>query len=104
MGRSGDAFEERRGASILHGEVDIFLDFVSEGGYVGEVDVAIVFCIGDGEGECAVSFFHGHDWDHDVVCPCVHLLIVRMVSLVIEDGLAQGHCGIDLGAGRVSRL
>ena len=27
-----------------------------------------------------------------------------MVPLVIKDGLAQGHCGINLGAGRVSGL
>ena len=104
MGRSGDTFKEGRGASILYGEVDILFDFVSEGGYVGEVDDAVIFCVGDGKGECTVSFFHGHDWDHDIVCPCVHLLVVRMVPLVVKDGLAQGHCGVNLGAGRMSRL
>ena len=104
MGRSGDAFEEGRGASILHGKVDVVLDFVGEGGYICEMNYAVVLCIGDGKGECAVSLFHGHDWGHDVVCPCIHLLVVRMVSFVIEDGLAQGHCGIDLGAGRMSGL
>ena len=102
MGRSGDAFEEGRGASILHGEVHIFLDFVSECRYVCEVDDAVVLCIGDGKGERAVSFFHGQDWDHDVVHPRIHLLVVRMISLVVEDGLAQGHCGVNLGAGRMS--
>ena len=102
MGRSGDAFKEGRGASILYGEVHIFLDFVSECGYVCEMDDAVVLRIGDGKGECAVSIFHGHDWSHDVVCPCVHLLVVRMVPLVIEDGFAQGHRGIDLGARRMS--
>ena len=25
-----------------------------------------------------------------------------MIPLVVEDGLAQGHCGINLGAGRMS--
>ena len=25
---------------------------------------------------------HGHDWDHDVICPCVHFHVVRMVSFV----------------------
>ena len=25
-----------------------------------------------------------------------------MVPLIIENGLAQGHCGVNLGAGRVS--
>ena len=35
MGRSGNAFEEERGACILHGKVDIFFDLVSKGGYVG---------------------------------------------------------------------
>ena len=88
MGRSGDAFEEGRGASILYGEVHIFLNFVSERGYVCEMDAAVVLRIGDGKGECAVSVFHGRDWGHDIVCPCVHLLIVRMVPLVIEDGFA----------------
>ena len=88
MGRGGDAFEEGRGASILDGEVHIFLDFVSESGYICEMDDAIVLHIGDGEGERAVSVFHGYDWSHDVVCPCVHLLIIRMVPLVIEDGFA----------------
>ena len=102
MGRSGDAFEEGRGASILYGEVHIFLDFVSKCGYICEMNDAVVLRIGDGKGECAVSVFHGRDWSHDVVCPCVHLLIVGMVPLVIEDGLAQGHRGIDLGAGRMS--
>ena len=102
MGRSGNAFEEGRGASILHGKVHIFLDFVSERGYVREVDDAVVFRIGDGKGERAVGLFHGHDWDHDVVCPCVHLLIVRVVPLVVEDGFAQSHCGINLGVGRMS--
>ena len=104
MGRSGDAFEEGRGASILYGEVHIFLDFVSERGYVCEMDDAVVLRISDGKGERAVSVFHGHDWGHDVVCPCVHLLIVGMVPLVIEDGLAQSHRGVDLGAGRMSGL
>ena len=104
MGRSGDLFEEGRGASILHGEVHIFLDFVSECGYVCEMDDVVVFRIGDGKGECAVSFFHGQDWDHDIVRPCIHLLVVRMIPLVVEDGLAQGHCGINLGAGRMSGL
>ena len=104
MGRGGNAFKEGRGTCILHGEVNVFLDFVSEGGYVGEVDDAVVFRIGDGKGERAVSFFHGQDWDHDVVCPCIHLLVVRMIPLVVEDGLAQGHCGVDLGAGRMSGL
>ena len=88
MGRSGDAFKEGRGASILHGKVNVLFDFVSEGGYVGEVDDAVVFRIGDGKGECTVSFFHGQDWDHDIVCPCIHLHVVRMVSFVVEDGLA----------------
>ena len=95
MGRSGDAFEEGRGASILYGEVHIFLDFVSECRYVCEMNDAVVLCIGDGKGERAVSIFHGYDWNHDVVCPCVHLLVVGMIPFVIEDGLAQGHCGID---------
>ena len=104
MGRSGDAFEEGRGTSILYGEIHIFLDFVGERGYVCEMNDAVVLRIGDGKGERAVSVFHGHDWNHDVVCPCVHLLIVRMVPLIIEDGLAQGHCGINLGAGRMSGL
>ena len=66
----------------------VLFNFVSEGGYVGEMDNVVVFCIGDGKGECAVSFFHGQDWDHDVICPCIHLLIVRMVPFVVEDGLA----------------
>ena len=88
----------------MYGEVHIFLDFVSERGYVCEMDDAVVLRIGDRKGERAVSVFHGHDWDHDVVRPCVHLLIVRMVPLVIEDGLAQGHRGVDLGAGRMSGL
>ena len=61
MGRSGDAFEEGRGTSVLHGKVNVFFDFVSEGGYVGEVDDAVVFRIGDGKGECAVSILHGQD-------------------------------------------
>ena len=104
MGRSGNAFEEGRGACILHGKVNIFFDLVSKGRYVGEVDDAVVFLIGDREGERTVSFLHGQDWDHDVVCPCVHLHVVRMVPLVVEDGLAQGYCGINLGAGRVSRF
>ena len=104
MGRSGDAFKEGRGASILHSKVDVFFDFIREGGYIGEVDDAVVFRIDDGKGECTVSFFHGQDWDHDVVCPCVHLLIVRMVPLVVKDGLAQGHCGINLGVGRMRGL
>ena len=104
MGRSGDAFKEGRGASILHGKVDIFFDLVSEGGYIGEVDNVVVLHIGDGKGERAVSFFHGQDWDHDVICPRVHLHVVRVVSLVVEDGLAQGHCGVNLGAGRMSGL
>ena len=102
MGRSGDAFEEGRGASILHGEVDILFNFVSEGGYVGEVDDVVVFRIDDGEGERTVSLLHGQDWGHDVVCPHIHLLVVRMVPFVVEDGLAQGHCRINLGAGRMS--
>ena len=88
MGGSGDAFEEGRGASVLYSEVHIFLDFVGECGYICEVDNAIVFCIGDGKGECTVRFFHGRDWGHDVVRPCFHLLIVRMVPFVIEDGFA----------------
>ena len=104
MGRSGDSFEEGRGASILHGEVHVFLDFVSECGYVCEMDDAVVFRIGNGEGERAVSFFHGQDWGHDVVCPRIHLLIVRMIPLVVEDGLAQGHCSVDLGARGMSGL
>ena len=104
MGRSGDAFEEGRGVGILYGKVHIFLDFVSECRYVCEVDDAVVLRIGDGKGERAVSIFHGHDWNHDVVCPCVHLFIVRMVPLIIKDGLAQGHRGIDLGAGRMGGL
>ena len=61
MGRSGDAFKEGRGAGILHGKVDIFFNLVSEGGYVSEVDDAVVLCIGDGQGEQTVGFFHGHD-------------------------------------------
>ena len=104
MGRSGDAFEEGRRASILYGEVYILLDFVGECRYVCEMNDAVVLRIGDGKGECAVGIFHGHDWDHDIVCPCVHLLVIGMVSLVIEDGLAQGHRGINLGAGRMSGL
>ena len=68
------------------------------------MDDAVIFRIGDGKGERAVSFFHGQDWDHDIVCPCVHLFVVRMVPFVVEDGLAQGHCGVNLGAGRVSEL
>ena len=103
MGRSGDSFEEGRGASILHGEVHVFLDFVSECGYICEMDDAVVFCIGNGEGERAVSFFYGQDWDHDV-CPRIHLLIVRVIPLVVEDGLAQGHCSVNLGTGRMSGL
>ena len=35
MGGSGNAFEEGRGVCILHGKVDILLDLVSKGGYVG---------------------------------------------------------------------
>ena len=102
MGGSGDAFEEGRGASILYSEVHIFLDFVGECGYVCEMNNAVVLRIGDGKGECAVSIFHGRDWNHDVIRPCIHLLVVRMVSLVIEDGLTQGHCGVNLGTGRMS--
>ena len=104
MGRSGDAFEEGRGASILYGEVHIPFDFVSEGGYVGEVDNAIIFCVGDGKGERAVSLFHGQDWGHDVIRPCIHLLVVRMVPFVVEDGFPQGYCGVNLGVGRMSGL
>ena len=104
MGRSGDAFKEGRGVSILHGKVDILFDFVSEGGYIGEVDDVVVFRIGDGKGEYTVSFFHGQDWGHDIVCPCIHLLVVRMLPFVVKDGLAQGHCGVNLGAGRMSGL
>ena len=104
MGRSGDPFKEGRGASILHGKVDILFDLVSEGGYVSEVDNAVVLRIGDGKGERTVSFFHGQDWDHDVVCPCIHLHVVRMVPLIVKDGLAQGHCGVNLGTRRVSGL
>ena len=104
MGRSGNAFKEGRGASVLHGKVNVVFDFVGEGGYICEMDDAVVLCIVDGKGECTVSFFHGHDWDHDIVRPCVHLHVVRMVSLVVEDGLAQGYCGINLGARRVSGL
>ena len=104
MGRSGDTFKEGRGASILHGKVDILFNLVSEGGYVSEVDDAVVLRIGDGKGERTVSFFHGQDWDHDVVRPCVHLHVVRMVPLVVEDGLVQGHCSVNLGAGRVNGL
>ena len=104
MDRGGDTFEEGRGASILDCEVHIFFDFVSEGGYICEMNDAVVLHIGDGKGECAVSIFHGRDWSHDVVCPCVHLLVVRVVPLVIEDGLAQSHRGVDLGAGRMSGL
>ena len=59
MGGSGDAFEEGRGASILHGKVDIFFDLVSEGRYICEVNNAVVLRIGDGKGERTVSFFHG---------------------------------------------
>ena len=88
MGRGGDAFKEGRGVSILHGEVDIFFNFVSEGEYISEMNNAVAFCIGDGKGEHAVSLFHGQDWDHDVVCPCIHLHVVRMVPLVVEDGFA----------------
>ena len=87
MDRSGNTFEEGRGACILHGKVDIFFDLISKGGYVGEVDDAVVFRIGDGKGECAVGVFHGQDWDHDVVCPHIHLFVVRMIPFVIEDGL-----------------
>ena len=87
MGRSGDTFKEGRGASILHGKVNILFDLVSEGGYVSEMDNAVVLCIGDGKGERAVSFFHGQDWDHDVVCPCIHLHVVRVVPLVVEVAL-----------------
>ena len=104
VSRSGDTFEEGRWASILHGKVDIFFDFVGEGGYICEMDNAVVFRIGDGKGECAVSIFHGQDWDHDIVCPCIHLLVVRMIPLVVEDGLAQGHCSVNLGVGRMGRL
>ena len=101
MDRRGNAFEEGRGACILHGKVDIFFNLVSEGGYVGQVDDAVVFRIGDGKGERTVGFFHGQDWDHDIVCPRLHLFIVRMVPSVVEDGLAQGYCGVNLGAGRM---
>ena len=66
------------------------------------MDDAVVFRIGDGKGERTVGFFHGQDWDHDIVCPRIHLFVVRMVPLVVEDGLAQGHCGVNLGAGRMS--
>ena len=82
MGGSANAFTEGRGVGVLHSKIDIFFNFVSEGGYVCEVDNAVVFCIGDGEGECAICFFHGHDWDHDVICPCLHFHVVRMVSFV----------------------
>ena len=102
MGRSGDVFKEGGGTSVLHGEVNIAFNLVGEGGYVCEVDDAVVFHVGDGKGECAVGVFHGQDWDHNVVRPCVHFHIVRMVPLVVEDGLAQGHCGVNLGVGRVS--
>ena len=88
MGRGGDTFKERRGASILHGKVNIFFNFVSEGGYIGEMNNAAVLHIGDGKGECAVGFFHGLDWDHDVIYLCVHLHIVRVVPLIVEDSLA----------------
>ena len=88
MGRSGDVFKEGRGASILYGEVHIFLDFVSECGYVCEMNDAVVLRIGDGKGKRAVSLFHGQDWGHDVVRPRIHLLVVRMVPLVVEDGFA----------------
>ena len=62
----------------------------------------VVFRIGDGKGEQAVSFFHGQDWDHDVVCPCIYLHVVRMIPLIGEDGFAQGYCSVDLSARRVS--
>ena len=104
MGRSGDAFKEGGGMSILHGKVDVFFDLVSEGGYICEVDDAVVFHIRNGEGERTVGFFHGQDWNHDVVHPCIHFYVVRMVPFVVEDGLAQGHCGINLGVGRMSGL
>ena len=44
-------FKEGRGASILHGKVDVLFDFVGEGGYIGEVDNVVVLRIGDGKGE-----------------------------------------------------
>ena len=59
MGRSGDALKEGRGASILHGKVDVLFNLVGEGGYVSKVNNAVVLFIGDGKGERAVSFFHG---------------------------------------------
>ena len=62
MGRGGDAFEEGRGVSILYSKVHIFLDFVSERGYICEMNDAVVLRIGDGKGERAVSIFHGPDW------------------------------------------
>ena len=61
MGRSGDAFKEGRGVCILHGKVNVFLNFISEGRYICEVDDAVVLRIGDGKGERTVSFFHGQD-------------------------------------------
>ena len=66
------------------------------------MDDAVVFRIGDGKGERAVSFFHGQDRDHDIVRPRIHLLVVRMIPLVVKDSFAQGHCGINLGTRRMS--
>ena len=51
MSRSSDAFKEGRGTSVLHGKVDVFFDLVCEGGYVCEVDNAVVLHIGDEKGE-----------------------------------------------------
>ena len=61
MGRSGDAFKEGGGTGILHCKVNVFFNFISECGYIGEMDDAVVFCIGNGKGEHAVCFFHGQD-------------------------------------------
>ena len=57
MGGSGDAFKEGRRAGILHGKVDVLFNFVSEGRYVGEMDNAVVFHIGDGKGEWLLVSF-----------------------------------------------
>ena len=47
MGRGGEAFKEGFGSFIF---TDVGLNGISEGGNVCEVGDAIVFLVGDGEG------------------------------------------------------
>ena len=48
MGRGGEAFKEGFGSLIF---ADVGLDGISEGGDVREVGDAVVFLVGDGEGD-----------------------------------------------------